>query len=76
MSWKNLAQTSLSDALAKHHEALEELDGIDRFDRLGSGSEADGRHPCQEARQGGVAAVADVQGLVVARLVKVYLNTV
>ena len=30
MSWKNLAQTSLSDALVKHHEALEELDGIDR----------------------------------------------
>lgn len=28
MSWKNLAQTSLSDALVKHHEALEELDGI------------------------------------------------
>jgi transposase, IS5 family len=31
MSWKNLAQTSLSDALVKHHEALEELDGIDRL---------------------------------------------
>jgi transposase, IS5 family len=28
MSWKNLAQTSLSDGLVKHHEALEELDGI------------------------------------------------
>jgi transposase, IS5 family len=28
MSWKNLAQTSLSDALVKHHKALEELDGI------------------------------------------------
>jgi transposase, IS5 family len=28
MSWKNLAQTSLRDALVKHHEALEELDGI------------------------------------------------
>ena len=28
MSWKNLAQMSLSDALVKHHEALEELDGI------------------------------------------------
>ena len=28
MSWKNLAQTSLSDALVKHHTALEELDGI------------------------------------------------
>ena len=28
MSWKNLAQTSLSDALVKHHVALEELDGI------------------------------------------------
>lgn len=28
MSWKNLAQTSLGDALVKHHEALEELDGI------------------------------------------------
>jgi transposase, IS5 family len=28
MSWKNLAQTSLSDALVKHHEALEELNGI------------------------------------------------
>jgi IS5 family transposase len=28
MSWKNLAQTSLSDALVKHHQALEELDGI------------------------------------------------
>ena len=28
MSWKNLAQTSLSDALVKHHAALEELDGI------------------------------------------------
>jgi hypothetical protein len=28
MSWKNLAQTSLSDVLVKHHEALEELDGI------------------------------------------------
>ncbi|MBM4208414.1 MAG: IS5 family transposase [Gammaproteobacteria bacterium] len=28
MSWKNLAQTSLSDALVKHHEALEKLDGI------------------------------------------------
>jgi transposase, IS5 family len=28
MSWKNLAQTSLSDALVKHHEALEELDDI------------------------------------------------
>jgi transposase, IS5 family len=31
MSWKILAQTSLSDALVKHHEALEELDGIDRL---------------------------------------------
>jgi transposase, IS5 family len=31
MSWKNLAQTSLSDALVKHHEALEELDGIDQL---------------------------------------------
>lgn len=31
MSWKNLAQTSLSDALVKHHKALEELDGIDRL---------------------------------------------
>ncbi len=31
MSWKNLAQTSLGDALVKHHEALEELDGIDRL---------------------------------------------
>ena len=31
MSWKNLAQTSLSDALFNHHEALEELDGIDRL---------------------------------------------
>jgi transposase, IS5 family len=31
LSWKNLAQTSLSDALVKHHEALEELDGIDRL---------------------------------------------
>jgi IS5 family transposase len=28
MSWKNLAQTSLSGALVKHHEALEELDVI------------------------------------------------
>jgi Transposase domain (DUF772) len=28
MSWKNLAQTSLSDTLVKHHAALEELDGI------------------------------------------------
>ena len=28
MSWKNLVQTSLSDALVKHHEALEDLDGI------------------------------------------------
>jgi len=28
MSWKNLAQSSLSDALVKHHAALEELDGI------------------------------------------------
>jgi hypothetical protein len=28
MSWKNLAQTSLSDTLVKHHQALEELDGI------------------------------------------------
>jgi len=28
MSWKNLAQTSLSDALVKRHEALEEPDGI------------------------------------------------
>jgi hypothetical protein len=28
MSWKNLAQTSLSDALVKHHTPLEELDGI------------------------------------------------
>jgi transposase, IS5 family len=28
MSWKNLSQTSLSDALVKHHDALEELDGI------------------------------------------------
>jgi transposase, IS5 family len=28
MSWKNLAQTSLSDALVQHHKALEELDGI------------------------------------------------
>ena len=31
MSWKNLAQSSLSDALVKHHEALEELDGIDQL---------------------------------------------
>jgi IS5 family transposase len=31
MSWKDLAQTSLSDAPVKHHEALEELDGIDRL---------------------------------------------
>ena len=31
MSWKDLAQTNLSDALIKHHEALEELDGIDRL---------------------------------------------
>jgi len=28
MSWKNLAQTSLSDALVKHRVALEALDGI------------------------------------------------
>ena len=28
MSWKNLAQTSLSDAFVKHRQALEELDGI------------------------------------------------
>jgi hypothetical protein len=28
MSWKNLAQTSLSDALVKHHAAL---DGIHRL---------------------------------------------
>jgi IS5 family transposase len=28
MAWKNLAQTDLSDALAQHHQALEELDGI------------------------------------------------
>ncbi len=28
MSWKNLAQTSLRDALVKHHKALEELDGV------------------------------------------------
>jgi transposase, IS5 family len=28
MSWKNLAQTSLSYGLVKHHEALVELDGI------------------------------------------------
>jgi hypothetical protein len=27
MSWKNIAQTSLSDALLRHHEALAELDG-------------------------------------------------
>ena len=33
MSWKNLAQTSLSDVLVKRHQALEELDGIhDLFD--------------------------------------------
>jgi transposase, IS5 family len=31
MSWNNLAQTSLSDALVKRHEALEGLDGIDRL---------------------------------------------
>ncbi len=29
MSWKDLTQTSLSDALVKHHEALEGLYGID-----------------------------------------------
>jgi IS5 family transposase len=28
MAWKNLAQTDLSDALIQHHQALEELDGI------------------------------------------------
>ncbi|WP_411727799.1 hypothetical protein [Methyloglobulus sp.] len=28
MPWKNLAQTSLSDAPVRHHETLEELDGI------------------------------------------------
>lgn len=28
MSWKNLAQTSLIDTLIKHHEGVEELDGI------------------------------------------------
>jgi hypothetical protein len=31
MSWKNLAQASLSDALVKHHAALKELDGIHRL---------------------------------------------
>lgn len=30
MSWENLAQTDLSDALILHHEALEELDGINQ----------------------------------------------
>ena len=28
MAWKNLAQTDLSDALIRHHQALNELDGI------------------------------------------------
>ncbi|MBK8814146.1 MAG: hypothetical protein IPN42_00895 [Methylococcaceae bacterium] len=41
--------------LSKHHEALEELDGIDQLiDWKAIG--ADGGHPCQ-ARRGGVAAV-------------------
>jgi len=31
MAWKNLAQTDLSDALIQHHEALEELDGINEL---------------------------------------------
>ena len=31
MAWKNLAQTDLSDALIQHHEALEELDGINNL---------------------------------------------
>lgn len=31
MAWKNLAQTDLSDALIQHHEALEELDGINQL---------------------------------------------
>lgn len=31
MAWKNLAQTDLSDSLIQHHEALEELDGINQL---------------------------------------------
>jgi hypothetical protein len=31
MVWKNLTQTDLSDALIHHHEALEELDGINQL---------------------------------------------
>jgi len=31
MAWKNLAQTDLSDVLVRHHEALEELDGIHKL---------------------------------------------
>lgn len=31
MAWKNLAQTDLSDALVRHHAALEELDGIHKL---------------------------------------------
>lgn len=43
MSWKNLAQTSLSDALVRHHEKLEELGGYPSADRLaGNGKVAVG----------------------------------
>ncbi|NOR68562.1 MAG: IS5 family transposase [Methylomarinum sp.] len=31
MAWKNLSQTDLSDVLIQHHEALEELDGINQL---------------------------------------------
>jgi hypothetical protein len=49
MSWKGLAQTSLSDALVKHHGALEELDGIPPVDWLETDRTADAGHPCQKA---------------------------
>ena len=52
MSWKDLAQTCLSDALVKHHKALEGLGGIHQLiDWKPIGQQLSGIHAKKQGEQ-------------------------